>query len=68
MAAGALALALAVGVDAGDVASSVPIASHGAVALQLDWLVDLIRQVDRLLEAVVDLLETVGRLTGEGGD
>lgn len=42
-------------------------ASQVTVLLQLDWLVNLVEAIDRLLEAVVDLLRTVSRLFG-GGD
>ncbi|EMA45205.1 hypothetical protein [Halococcus saccharolyticus] len=39
-----------------------------AFVLQLDWLVGIIETIDRLLEAIVDLLRTIRRLFGGGGD
>jgi hypothetical protein len=39
-----------------------------AFVLQLDWLVGIIETIDRLLEAIVDLLRTIRRLFGGGGN
>ena len=39
-----------------------------AFVLQLDWLVRIIETIDRLLEAIVDLLRTIRRLFGGGGN
>ncbi len=57
-------------VGAGDAGIAALAGGGGSPLLQLDWLLDLIETVDRILEAVVDLLETVRRLFGgvEGGD
>jgi uncharacterized membrane-anchored protein YhcB (DUF1043 family) len=45
------------------------LSSQAALVLQLDWLQGLIERIDQLLEAVVDLLRTLGELFGgEGGD
>lgn len=41
---------------------------QGAVVVQVDWFVDLVETIDRILEAVVDLLQTVNQLFGGGGD
>ena len=38
-----------------------------SLVLQLDWLQDLIERIDRFLESVVDLLNTIRELFGGGG-
>jgi hypothetical protein len=42
--------------------------SWNTVVFQLDWLQNLIEQIDQFLEAVVDLVKTLKQLfSGEGG-
>jgi hypothetical protein len=43
-------------------------ASATVVVAAPDALVDLVRRIDRLLESILDLLETVRRLFGGGGN
>jgi hypothetical protein len=48
--------------------ATVVVAGPDALVLQIDALVDLVRRIDRLLESILDLLETVRGLFGGGGD
>lgn len=61
---------LVVGIDVLPGVSPAPavLAGQSEFVLQLDWLEGLIERLDRILEAVVDLLNTVQQLFGgEGG-
>ncbi len=65
-----LVAGVAVGVVVTNGAVPIPAELSGGAAfvLQLDGLEDFIERIDSLLEAVVDLLRTLGQLFGEGGD
>ena len=57
-----------IGVSAGHPTISAGMASQQTFVLQLDWLLDLIERIDRILEEVVDLVNTIRELFGgEGG-
>ena len=64
--------AMAVAVRVGVVVDGAPFVpgtvGSNAFVLQLDWLVGIIEAIDRLLEAIVDLLRTIRRLFGGDGD
>ena len=64
----AMAVAVSAGVVVAGGAPLVPgTVGSNAFVLQLDWLVGIIEAIDRLLEAIVDLLRTIRRLFGGGG-
>ena len=64
----AIAVAVSVGIVVAGGAPLVPdTVGSNVFVLQLDWLVGIIEAIDRLLEAIVDLLRTIRRLFGGGG-
>jgi len=64
----AMAVAVRVGVVVGGAPLVPGTVGSNAFVLQLDWLVGIIEAIDRLLEAIVDLLRTIRRLFGGDGD